>query len=213
MVTILLNKINESKNISIIRKHLSNDGLIIYPTDTLYGLGCNFFSSHAIKKIDKIKGRSGTPYSVIVSDLKMLSKITEINPRYSDIFINLFPGKITLITKLSISVNGHPYKKEGTVGVRIPDIDEILQMVEYMGFPIVSTSVNISSDKPLNNIIQIKDFIRRVSIENDLILIDGGDLPESLGSTIIDISKNHPEIIREGDSLNKVKKHFSKLNL
>lgn len=214
MKLILLKDLTKKENLLKTRDHLEKDGLIIYPTDTLYGIGCNFYSQKAQKKIDNIKKRYDIPYSVIVSGIKMFNTISgEINPEYKDFIKKLFPGKSTLIVKLSSNVNRNLVKGGSTIGIRIPAVDEILTLIKFLDFPIITTSVNISSSKSLNKINKIYDFVKRKSLDEKIIIINGGDLTDSKGSTILDISGGETSIIREGDDIKRVIKLTSELNI
>lgn len=205
MKEILLKEINNKENILKVKAHLQNDGLIIYPTDTLYGLGCNFFSKKAKSKINRIKKREHLHYSVIVSGMEMLnSLLNSPSSGNEQLMKKLFPGKVTVILKVSVKKYYESDAKISTLGVRIPDVPELTRLVKDLAFPVVTTSVNHSSHKPINRIDKIIEFIDTSEFGDEIILINGGNLPPSSGSTIIDLTTNKPLIIREGDDLKRV---------
>jgi L-threonylcarbamoyladenylate synthase len=147
------------KNHDIIRAVIQKHGIIIYPTDTLYGLGGNFFSSNVMEKIDGIKGRKDMPYSAAVSGIKMLKKLVETIPAiFYDLHKKLLPGKFTFLFKASSSINKALLKNSDKIGIRIPNVPDILKLIEILDVPLVSTSVNPSGEPPLNDPAAIRDL-------------------------------------------------------
>lgn len=206
MTIIPVSDIDSADVLSVVYKHLKNDGLIIYPTDTLYGIGCDFYSNSARDKIDKFKGRSATPYSVIVSGRKMIRDLTDQSLSLFELFTNYHSSeKMTFLFKLNKKINNEVVKGSDLIGIRLPGKSLLRKMVELLGFPIVSTSVNISGTPPVNHSERIVQMIRSSQFSSEIIFIDAGDLPESKGSTILDISGNKPVIVREGDDPEPVK--------
>lgn len=201
MKIIKYSDILENKNIDYIKKVLEKDNILIYPTDTLYGIGGNFFSLSALEKINKIKGRTDTPYSVVISDISMLNDLVEEIPDiFYDIYKNLLPGKFTFLFNASKSLSKSFLKNNEKIGIRIPDIPNILKLIKILNFPLISTSVNRSGEKPLKNPEKImKEFPILQTASFDSILIDYGIMSESKGSTIIDISESPIKYIRKGD--------------
>ena len=173
-------------------KVLDRGGIIVYPTDTLYGFGVDARNKEAINKINIIKGRN-SPMSVIASDFEQLLSWT----RLSDIEIDLVSKKIgdktTFILPavegiIHVSILG----PDNTIGIRIPTHQFGTDLVAKIGYPITSSSVNRHGNKPLNNPTMI---IQEFGEEIDLI-IDAGVLPPSGGSTIYKIHKNRLKKIR-----------------
>jgi L-threonylcarbamoyladenylate synthase len=187
-------------NIKKIRDCLRADGMIAYPTDTLYGLGGNFFSARAIARIDAMKQRGDLPYSVAVGSLAMLESLAAEVP---DIFRlrlkKLLPGKFTFLFKPHPSIDPILLKNSNRIGIRIPGLPPLLKMISTLGFPLVSTSVNLSGRPPLNDPQQIAREFPGLDI-----LVDGGVLSSSLGSTLVDVVTLPPCIMRRGADLEKV---------
>ncbi|MBE0665583.1 MAG: threonylcarbamoyl-AMP synthase [Candidatus Aminicenantes bacterium] len=187
-------------NFKKIRDCLHDDGVIAYPTDTLYGLGCNFFSAAAMARLDTMKKRSDLPYSVAVADLAMLESLTtELPGIFRDRLQKLLPGKFTFLFKPNPVIDPRLLKNSGRIGIRIPGLPLLLKMISALGFPLVSTSVNLSGRPPLND----PQHIAREFPELDL-LIDGGVLPLSLGSTLVDVTVSPPMIVRPGADLDRI---------
>lgn len=189
-----------NKNITMIRDIVENNGVISYPTDTLYGLGGNFFSLAVIQKIDALKKRSDLPYSVAVSGIPMLEKIVEYIP---DIFYDfagvLYPGKFTFLLPASPELPATLLKNSKKIGIRIPGLPELLELMNLINLPLISTSVNRSNQIPIND----PDSIKTRFPEIDL-LIDKGPLRKSKGSTILDLTRIPVTCIRRGDDYQKL---------
>ncbi len=179
---------------------LHDDGVIAYPTDTLYGLGCNFFSAAAMARIDVMKKRSDLPYSVAVGSLAMLESLAaEIPDVFRDRLQKLLPGKFTFLFKPQHAIDPLLLKNSDRIGIRIPGLPPLLKLMSALDFPLVSTSVNLSGRPPLNDPRQIALVFPGLDL-----LIDGGVLPPSQGSTLVDLTMSPPRIARRGEDLEKV---------
>ncbi|HUU06274.1 MAG TPA: L-threonylcarbamoyladenylate synthase [Patescibacteria group bacterium] len=177
-----------------------DDGVIAYPTDTLYGLGGNFFSLALIEKIDRFKNRHDMPYSVAVGTLAMLESLTADLPEIFDEWLQkLLPGKLTFLFKPNPAIDPKLFKNSGKIGIRLPALPRLLKLIEKIGLPLVSTSVNRSGRPPLNDPRQIAGEFPGLDI-----LIDGGVLPPSLGSTLVDVTVSPPRIVRPGADLDRI---------
>jgi len=185
--------INEKNSIQLALKQLLDGEIIIYPTDTLYGFGVDATNSLSIRKLNKLKRRNQI-YSIIVSSKKMLYNYIEYSDYHLDVINQFLPGPFTLIFKsyknnLSELVN----PKMDTIGIRIPKSKFILEVVNLLGRPIITTSVNIHGDQAMQNIFDIKKTFSEISIFHD------SDYTKSSGSTIIDVVDNNINVIRKGD--------------
>jgi len=159
---------------------LAKGGVIVYPTDTLYGFGADATNDEAINKINRIKRRSG-PMSVIAANENMAIKWMDVEDEQIDLVKPYLRGAKTLIVPINQNiVNTKILGDDNTLGIRIPDNDFCNKLSFQFGKPIVSTSVNRTGKQPMNDTIQIQT---EFSSEVDL-LIDGGTLPKSMGSTI-----------------------------
>ncbi|MCK4763473.1 MAG: threonylcarbamoyl-AMP synthase [Candidatus Aminicenantes bacterium] len=195
-------------NLELIENTIKNDGVIVYPTDTLYGMGGNFFSLKVMKKIDWLKGRADMPYSAAVTGYDMIKKLTaEIPPAFYELQEKIFPGKFTALFKVSESINKALLKGSDKIGIRIPDIPEIIKLLEYLeerlDAPLISTSVNKSGRPPLRDPEQIKKEFPGIDL-----LIDAGMLPGSKGSTILDFTASPVKVTRKGDDFEKIENYF-----
>lgn len=173
---------------------LLQGGVIVYPTDTVYGLAGDILSKAAINKILKIKKASKQKLlSFVCNDLKEASKWAHIPDQAFRIMRRVLPGKYTFILPASKEVPKTIIEKRKTVGIRIPDSLIARQIVQELGRPILSTSVPTGSD---DFSIDPAEIAQAFKYEIDLIL-DAGVMP-SLPSTVVDFSVNPPNIIREG---------------
>lgn len=172
---------------------LKDDGVILYPTDTLYGLGANIFSDEGVRRIYEIKQRSTKkPLSVSVSNFEGLSLIGNITSRNEKIIKNYLPGPYTFLLKKKSIVPPIVTSYTSKVGVRIPD-NTISQLLS-MNFPITTTSANISDDEVFTN---PNDIIKQLKRDIDLV-IDVGEIKSTGPSTIIDLTKDKPTLVRKG---------------
>jgi L-threonylcarbamoyladenylate synthase len=182
-------------NIKLVRRTINDHGIICYPTDTLYGLGGNIHSAAVCNKIDRMKMRSGLPYSVAVSEIRMVAPLVETVPDiFRELASRLLPGKFTLLLPAAADIPAALLKKSTKIGIRIPDIPEIRQLISRLEQPLISTSVNRSNQPPLND----PDRIAEEFPEIDL-MIDRGPLRPSRGSTILDLTTTPVTCVRRGD--------------
>jgi len=192
--TISLSEYDEAKEAA--KKALLTDGILIYPTDTLYGLGCNAISQKAVDKIYKIKVRDqGKPLSIIVADFPMLLEYCTVSESQEKILHSLLPGPYTFILPLRRKL---PVSPSLSVGIRVPEHQFMRQVAKELGFPIVSTSANISGKK---DSAEAGGVDAEVASAVDLI-IDGGKCKYAQGSTIIDLISMkilRKGAVREGD--------------
>ncbi len=195
------NELFSKGNFQVIEDIIQNDGVIVYPTDTLYGLGGNFFSLRVIKKIDELKKRADIPYSLAVSGLPMIEKLSaDIPAVFYDLYDKIFPGKFTCLFRISASLDRALVKNSTKIGIRVPGVPGILRLIEKMDTPLISTSVNRSGQEPLRDPVTIRKEFPQLDI-----LIDAGPLPESKGSTIIDLTESPIKVIRPGDEYEKIR--------
>ncbi len=178
-------------------KVLQSGGLVIYPTDTVYGLGCDITNTKALERIAKIKGikLEKANFSFVCSDISNISAyVKQLDTSSFKILKRALPGPYTFILN---SGNDLPkeFKKKKTVGIRVPDNKIARLMVEKLGNPIVSTSI-YDEDEVLEYSTDPELIFEKWQHKVDLV-IDGG-YGDNVASTIIDLSSGVPEIIREG---------------
>ncbi|WP_010516644.1 L-threonylcarbamoyladenylate synthase [Croceivirga radicis] len=193
----LYNDNPDPRKIARIVNVLRKGGLIIYPTDTVYGLGCDITNSRALEKIARIKGvkLAKANWSFICPDLSNLSDyIKQIDTSTFKILKRALPGPYTFILPGS---NNLPkdFKKKKTVGIRVPDNTIAKTIVTELGNPIVSTSIR-DDDDILEYTTDPELILEKWNNLVDIV-IDGG-YGDNIASTIIDLSEGEPVVIREG---------------
>lgn len=178
-------------------KVLQNGGLVIYPTDTVYGLGCDITNSRALEKIAKIKGvkLEKANFSFICHDLSNLSDyVRQIDTSTFKILKRALPGPYTFILPGNNNLPKE-FKKKTTVGIRVPDNNIVLEIVRQLGNPIVSTSIR-DEDDVIEYTTDPELIFEKWQNLVDMV-IDGG-YGDNVASTIIDLSEYEPVIVREG---------------
>ncbi len=173
---------------------LKSGGIIIFPTDTYYGLGCDVFNREGIEQILSIKNETDTKlFSFICSDLKDISKYAKVSDYAYRTMKHLLPGPYTFILPAAKVIPKKLWSKRKTVGIRVPDHAVTLQIVKELGNPIASTSATTRLGEPLIDPFEIKNiFNSRV----DLMLASNAMSFDP--SSVVDLSGEEPEIIREG---------------
>lgn len=174
---------------------LKKGGVIAYPTDTMYGIGCDIFQQKAVKRVYQIKNRpKHKPFSFMCSCLKNISEYSHVsNTAYRLLRKNL-PGAYTFVLPGTKLVPKIMLTKQKTVGIRVPDNPICLAILEELGNPLLNTSATLEElDKPVLDGIDVEEFFgNRV----DLIL-DGGEVYPN-PSTVVSLLNDQPEVLREG---------------
>jgi L-threonylcarbamoyladenylate synthase len=193
---IIKNDLN-SANIAI--EVLQNAGLVIYPTETLYGIGADVTNPKAIKKLIEYKNRPfGKPFSIAVNDQKMAEEYVDLNETAKNLYKEFLPGPLTIISNSKHKTAQGVESEDGTLGIRIPDYNLVTDIVKKFGKPITSTSANASYKKRPYKISDILDNISDKQKELIDLIIDAGTLPKNDPSTVIDTSLDDPVTLRQG---------------
>ena len=180
-------------NSKLAEKLILEGEIIVYPTDTLYGMGVDATNKKAINKLNQLKGRI-SPLSIIVNSEGMIKKYIDLKFSFNEDLNKYLPGPFTIL--LNNFNNILPEElSQGTnkIGIRIPKSSFILKVVKNINRPIVTTSVNYHNMKPLNNVDMINKQFNKLSIFAEDINLN------SLGSTIIDYTCSPKQVIRQGD--------------
>ncbi len=187
---------------------MAGGGVILYPTDTVYGLGANIFNNDAVERIYEIKKRDQSkPLSVLVQNTESLELIADLNRSTREIINKWLPGPFTFILNKKNAVS--PYVSASSkVGVRIPDY-KIARALASL-FPITTTSANLTNECTLSN---PQDILKQIGTDIDLV-IDVGDLGAANPSTVIDLSSSKPTLVRNGfdsNDMDSLKEDLDKL--
>ena len=179
-----------NKAVQVLRK----GGIIIYPTDTVYGMGCDIYNKKALEKLFRIKNDVGTKlFSFICSNFKEISKYAKISDYAFKKMKYLLPGPYTFILPTTRLVPKELWSKRKTVGIRIPNNKVALKLVELLGNPIISTSTTNRKGDVLYEPFEIRNIFNN---QIDLMLASGNLIGDP--SSVIDLSEDQPEIIRRG---------------
>jgi tRNA threonylcarbamoyl adenosine modification protein (Sua5/YciO/YrdC/YwlC family) len=198
----------ENPNIRSIKKAvevLKGGGLIIYPTDTVYGIGCNLYIKSALEKLYRLKGKSKfDPVSIIVKDIRQASFYAKISNYSYRVMKHCLPGPYTFILPATREIPKIMLSKRKEVGIRIPDFNVCRELINSLEKPIVNTSVNLNADLMLNNPEEIeRQYLHKVDL-----MLDVGWLSDAIESTVSSLVGDNLNILREGKG--DISKLFSK---
>ena len=190
-----INPINpQERLIQRVAEHLKKGGIIAYPTDTFYGIGCDIMNKKAIERVYQIKQRQkNIPFSFICSNLKHISHYAKVSNYAYRTMKRLLPGPYTFILEGSKLVPRIMLTKRRTAGIRVPDHPICLGLTEALGNPILSTSATLPDGEILTDPSLIHD---RLGLQHDIV-IDGGATP-GRPSSVISLMEDYPELLREG---------------
>lgn len=184
----------QGRLISQVVERLKQGGLIAYPTDTTYGIGCNIFNRRGVKNIYKIKQRDARkPFSFICADLSDAANYAHVSNFAFKIMKRHLPGPYTFVLDATRVVPDSMTTRQKTVGIRIPDDEIALSIVRELGHPLITTSANLTGESPLHDPAEIEETMGRML---DLV-IDGG-IRFGDPSTIISLIDDRIEVLREG---------------
>ncbi len=173
---------------------LKEGGVIIYPTDTVYGIGCDIFNKDALDRIFSIKNDSTNKlFSFVCSDLKDIAKYARVSDYAYRTMRHLLPGPYTFILPAAKLVPKKLWSKRKTVGIRVPNNNITMKLVEELGNPIISTSTTSRKGNVIYDPFEIKNIF---NTQVDLMLSMGPLVGEP--STVVDLSDEEPEVLRQG---------------
>jgi L-threonylcarbamoyladenylate synthase len=190
---------NDGKSVEAAVGVLKTGGLVIYPTETLYGIGADATNPEAIKKLSQFKDRPfGKPYSIAVTDREMAQEFVELNYSAKNLYKEFLPGPLTVISNGKHKVAKGVESEDGTLGIRIPDYKLVIDIVKNFGKPVTATSANASYKKRPYRIADILDNISDKQKSLIDLIIDAGELPPNEPSTVIDTTLDDPVTLRQG---------------
>lgn len=189
-------KINENELDKVV-EIINNDGVIIFPTDTVYGIGCNCYNEKAIKKIFDLKGRDySKPINVLIGSVKEIDELaSSINEKERKLINKYMPGDMTIILKKNDNVPDLLTANLDSVGVRIPNNNIALEILNRVDFPLGTTSANISGEVAMCD---FNDVVSEFNGKVDVI-INGGESEIGVASTIVRVDDDEIKILRQGN--------------
>lgn len=184
----------QPRSVSRVVKCLQDGGVIAYPTDTTYGIGCSIFNKKGIERIYRMKQREHKkPFSFICPNLSEVAQYARVSNTAFKILKRYLPGPYTFVMEATREVPDLLMTRQKTVGIRIPENRICLDIVQLLGHPIVTTSANLSGEEPTGDPSFIEDIFGN---QLDLI-VDGGLLTKDV-SSVVSLVGASPEILRVG---------------
>src|SRR5450631_574100 len=182
------------RNINRVVACLRDGGVIAYPTDTTYGIGCSIFNKKGIERIYQMKHREHKkPFSFICPNLSEVARYARVSNTAFKILKKYLPGPYTSVLEATRDVPDLLLTRQKTVGIRIPDNRICLDIVQMLGNPIVTTSANLSGEDPSAD----PSFIEEIFGHQLDIIVDGGELTKEV-SSVVSLISDTPEILRVG---------------
>jgi len=181
-------------SIRIAAKIVKGGGVIVYPTDTVYGLGCDPRRSSAVERLCRIKGRELKPLPVLCDSFQSAARLVSFNDRSEALARSFWPGALTIVLPLKMELPEAVHAGSGTLGVRVPDSAGCVRLIAACGGLLVGTSAN-KSGRPSSRLAQ--EAFESLGDMVDLVL-DGGPL-QGRESTVVRVEGNHMDILREGE--------------
>ncbi|MEM2875985.1 MAG: L-threonylcarbamoyladenylate synthase [Candidatus Bathyarchaeia archaeon] len=173
---------------------VKDGGLIVYPTDTVYGLGCDPKNPVALRRLIGVKGERQKPLPILASDLEVVYGVSELPKEVRRVAECFWPGPLTLVLKRRIDLPNELTCGSDSVGLRIPNHQATIKLIRLCGGLLVGTSANRTGSKPPRD---VQEAFRELGDEVD-IYIDGGLTPLGVSSTVLDFTSTKPRVLREG---------------
>lgn len=191
--------------INKIVEEIKKGNLVITPTDTVYGILADALNKEAIDKVFIAKKRENKPLLIIMTKDMLDTYIEDISPLEQELINRYLPGKLTILLKKNKLVDDSVTCGSPLVGVRIPNHSDLLEIIQRVGHPLISTSANISNQETITSVEKIDpDLLKYISF-----IEDGGIIKES-SSTIIQVKDHRIQILREGELTPLIRKEYSK---
>jgi L-threonylcarbamoyladenylate synthase len=169
-------------------------GLVVYPTDTVYGLGCHPFDKEAVNKVADVKRRSKGNFPVLVGSIEKAKELGEVDGDAETLALRFWPGPLTIVVSSRAEFPPGVVGTDRMVGLRVPGRKDTLDLISMCGGSLVGTSANISGAPSMRRVDEaLKTFEGKI----DLVL-DGGSLSKSPESTVVRVTGKHVDILREG---------------
>jgi len=169
-------------------------GLVVYPTETVYGLGCDPLNVQAVKRILDVKGDRKKPLPVLAASLVDADKVAFVSPNWKKLAAKFWPGPLTMVFPKKPALPDVVTFGWDSVGLRIPDNDVALQLISLSGGLLIGSSANRTGEKPARRVQEISaELTEMVGV-----VLDGGSAVQGRPSTVVDLTSEKPRILREG---------------
>ena len=195
ILLLAIHPVNPSaRHINEVLDVLNNGGVIIFPTDTVYGLGCNPFHEKAVHNLALVKRRSKGNFPILVDTITKARELGHIGTVAESLASRFWPGPLTIVVPSRAAFPFQISGREKTVGLRIPRRPDTLELISGSGGALVGTSANISGSSSSRD---AKEALHLLEGKVDIVL-DGGLLPANLESTVVRLSESSIQVLREG---------------
>lgn len=174
---------------------LERDGIVIYPTDSVYAFGCSLRSAKAVERLRRLRGRSDAPLTVVFHDIAQVAEYCRVDNTTFRILKRNLPGPFTFLLPASSRVPDKALERRRTIGIRIPAHPVARAVVEALGCPMITASVK-DDDEVVEYTTDPELIEERYGCDVSLV-IDGG-MGDNVPTTIVDLTGDEPEIVREG---------------
>ncbi len=181
-------------NIMVAAQIVRRGGLAVYPTETVYGLGCDPLNIEAVKRILDVKGERNKPLPILASSIGDADKIAFISLNGKRLAVKFWPGPLTMVFPKKSALPDVVTFGLDSVGLRIPDNDVALHLIGLSGGLLIGSSANRTGEEPPR---QVQEISREVNEMVDVVL-DGGAAAQGMPSTVADLTSEKPRILREG---------------
>jgi L-threonylcarbamoyladenylate synthase len=181
-------------NIMVASRIVRRGGLVVYPTETVYGLGCNPFNVEAVKRVLDLKGERKKPLPVLVASIGDADRIAFISSNSRKLAAKFWPGPLTMVFPKKPNFPDVVTFGLDSVGLRIPDNDVALHLIGLSGGLLIGSSANRTGEEPPRQVQEISGELKEMV---DVVL-DGGAAAQGMPSTVADLTSEKPRILREG---------------
>jgi L-threonylcarbamoyladenylate synthase len=181
-------------NIIVASRIAERGGLVIYPTETVYGLGCNPLDTEAVKKLLKLKGNRTKPLPVLAASIKDAEKIAVISQKGRKLAAKFWPGPLTIVVPKKPVLPDVVTSGLDSVGLRVPDNEAALSLISLSGGLLIGSSANRGGEEPPRTVQEIAEELR----EKVNVVLDRGATALGRPSTVVDLTSGEPRILREG---------------
>jgi L-threonylcarbamoyladenylate synthase len=182
------------KNIAVTSEIVRNGGLVVYPTDTVYGLGCDPLNIQAVKRVLQVKGERKKPLPILASSIEKIEKVAYLSENAKRVAARFWPGPLTIVLRRKPSLPDIVTGNQDSVGVRIPKHDVAIRLIKSSNGLLVGTSANKTGKKPSQT---AEEATEQIGEEVDIIL-DGGPASFGISSTVVDFTSAELRVLREG---------------
>ena len=177
---------------------LVHDGIVIYPTDSVYAFGCSLHSPKAIERLRRMRGKDAEAFSVVFGDIAQVAEYCRVDNTAFRILKRNLPGPFTFVLTASSRVPDKALEKRRTIGIRIPDNAISRAIVAALGCPLVTTSVKDVLQANETPVGAIKPLPRFPAVDRDVALVIDGGMGDNVPTTVVDLTGDEPEVLREG---------------